>query len=446
MPAASAPVAPSPIPPAKRPLSRGDIRTLTLSALGGALEFYDFIIFVYFVSVLGKLFFPPDMPQWLGQLQVLGVFAAGYLVRPLGGIVMAHFGDKGGRKKMFTLSIFLMALSTIGISVLPSYESIGYAAPLLLLTMRLLQGAAIGGEVPGAWVFVSEHVPPRHVGLACGILTCGLTIGILLGSLIATAINTVFTPADIQSYAWRIPFLMGGVFGFLSVYLRRWLQETPVFKEMKARKELAAGLPLKVVLHRHGPAVILSMLVTWLLTAAIVVVILLTPNFFQTQHGIPATLTLQANSVATFFLAIGCIIAGALCDRFGGGRVLAVGSVLLAAACYTLYTLGGTRPDLLIVLYGITGLVVGTVGAVPYIMVRAFPPAVAFTGVSFSYNLSYAIFGGLTPMVVGAALRIDPLAYAHYMVAMSALGVVVGTVLTIRSRRVSAEAPAGVRA
>ncbi|WP_029006490.1 MFS transporter [Azorhizobium doebereinerae] len=430
----TAPAAPTHPAASKRPLSGNDIRTLVLSALGGALEFYDFIIFVYFVTVLGKLFFPPEIPLWLVQLQAFGIFAAGYLARPLGGIIMAHFGDKAGRKRMFTLSIFLMALSTLGISFLPSYASIGYAAPVLLLAMRVLQGAAIGGEVPGAWVFVSEHVPSRHVGLACGILTCGLTSGILLGSLVATAINTVFTQQDIVAYAWRIPFLLGGVFGFTSVYLRRWLQETPVFKEMKARRELAAELPLKVVLHRHTPAVIISMLVTWLLTAAIVVVILMTPALFQTRHAIPAPMTLEANSVATFFLSVGCVLAGALCDRFGGGRVLAVGSVFLGAASYALYTVIGPRPDLLIPLYGLAGLSVGVIGTVPYIMVRAFPSAVAFTGVSFSYNVSYAIFGGLTPLFVTLALQIDPLAHAHYLVAISVMGVAIGLFLAATGR------------
>jgi MFS family permease len=140
--------------------------------------------------VVGKLFFPADMPEWLRLMQTFGIFAAGYLARPLGGIVMAHFGDLLGRKKMFTLSIFMMAVPTLIMGLLPTYAQIGMWAPILLLLMRVIQGAAIGGEVPGAWVFVSEHVPQRHIGYACGTLTSGLTAGILLGSLVATAINS----------------------------------------------------------------------------------------------------------------------------------------------------------------------------------------------------------------------------------------------------------------
>ena len=151
---------PSSVP--ARPLTRRDYQTLALSALGGTLEFYDFVIYVFFATVLGGLFFPADMPDWLRMLQTFGIFAAGYLARPLGGIVIAHFGDTLGRKRMFTLSIFLMAAPTLVIGLLPTYASIGMAAPLLLLLMRVLQGAAIGGEMPGAWVFVAEHVPAQR--------------------------------------------------------------------------------------------------------------------------------------------------------------------------------------------------------------------------------------------------------------------------------------------
>ena len=171
---------------ASRPLTKQDYKTLSLAALGGALEFYDFIIFVFFANAIGQLFFPPEMPEWLRLLQTFGIFAAGYVVRPLGGIVMAHFGDLLGRKRMFTLSILMMAVPTLLIGLLPTYATIGLAAPLLLLLMRVFQGAAVGGEVPGAWVFVSEHVPNRFTGFACGVLTAGLTVGILLGSLVAT--------------------------------------------------------------------------------------------------------------------------------------------------------------------------------------------------------------------------------------------------------------------
>ncbi len=415
-------------------LNRNDYRTLTLAALGGTLEFYDFIIFVFFAATIAQLFFPPDMPEWLRQTQTFGIFAVGYLARPLGGIVMAHFGDLLGRKRMFMLSIFLMAIPTLAIGLLPTYASIGIAAPLLLLALRVLQGAAIGGEVPGAWVFVAEHVPPRHVGFACGTLTAGLTGGILLGSLVATAVNRAYDPAALLAEGWRMPFILGGVFGLVSVWLRQYLHETPVFKEMQERQQLADELPLRTVVRAHRPAIVLTMLMTWLLSAAVVVMILMTPTLIQKLYAIPAVTALQANSVATLFLSLGCIVFGALADRFGAGRVLALGCVALGATSWLLYQRLSVAPDDIYIWYALCGFFVGVIGVIPSTAVRAFPPVVRFSGLSFSYNVAYAIFGGLTPVLVSRLLPLDALAPVHYMAALCVVGVGLG--LYLRRREV----------
>ena len=413
-------------------LGRSEYRTLVLAALGGTLEFYDFIIFVFFAVVIGQLFFPPDMPDWLRQLQTFGIFAAGYLARPLGGIVMAHFGDLFGRKRMFMLSIFLMAVPTLVIGLLPVYADIGIWAPLLLLVLRVLQGVAVGGEVPGAWVFVAEHVPPRRVGFACGTLTAGLTGGILLGSLVATAINKLYSPADLLTQGWRVPFIIGGMFGLLSAWLRQWLHETPVFREMQLRKMLADELPLKTVIRAHRPAVILTMLLTWLLSAAIVVMILMTPALVQKLYAIPAATALQANSIATVFLSLGCVVFGVLADRYGAGRVLMVGCAMLGAASALFYWQVPVAPENINALYALCGFFVGVIGVVPSIAVMSFPPAVRFSGLSFSYNVAYAVFGGITPVAVSMMLRLDRLAPAHYVEALSAVGVMMGLYLWLR--------------
>ena len=409
-------------------LTRRDLRTLGLAALGGALEFYDFIIFVFFTGAIAQLFFPPDTPEWLRQLQTFGLFAAGYLARPLGGIVMAHFGDRAGRKRMFLLSVLLMAVPTLMIGLLPTFAEIGHAAPLALLVLRLMQGAAVGGEVPGAWTFVAEHVPARHVGFACGTLTAGLTAGILLGSLVATAVNTGMSPQQVLDHGWRLPFLAGGVFGLGAVFLRRMLEETPVFEALRERRELARGLPLRIVLAGHGRAVGVSMLLTWLLTAAIVVVILMTPTLIQTLYAIPAADALAANSIATLALTIGCVVYGVLADRHGAARVLALGCVLLLASTLALYLGLARMPAQLPLLYGVAGFCVGVVGVIPVMLVRAFPPAVRFSGISFAYNVAYAIFGGLTPLFVKLMMQRAPLAPAWYVAALCVLGVVVANV------------------
>ena len=417
-----------------------DVKTLLLSALGGALEFYDFVVFVFFAIPLSHLFFPPDTAPWLAQLQVFGIFAAGYLARPLGGIVMAHYGDKLGRKKMFTLSVFLMAVPTLAIGLLPVYAQIGMLAPLLLLLLRVVQGIAVGGEVPGAWVFVAEHVPPKRIGFACASLTSGLTVGILIGSLVAAAINSRMTPAEVLDHGWRLPFLAGGVFGFFAVWLRRWLSETPVFEAMHARKELASGLPLRLVFERHLPSVLLSMLVTWMLTAAIVVLILMTPTLVQPAFHVAPARAFFGNSVASVALALGCLFYGWLADRIGYARALLFGAIGLLVCGYTLYFDLQAGAAYFVALYALAGFAVGVVGVVPALMVVAFPPAVRFSGLSFSYNVAYALFGGLTPPLIGLLVKqFGVLAPAHYVAFTAVIGIAVAAwLLTARRSAVPA--------
>ena len=406
-----------------RTLGRRDIRTLTLAALGGALEFYDFVVFVFFAIPLSQLFFPHDTAPWLAQLQVFGIFAAGYLARPLGGIVMAHYGDKLGRKRMFTLSVFLMAVPTLGIGLLPVYAQVGMLAPLALLSLRVVQGIAVGGEVPGAWVFVAEHVPARRVGFACASLTSGLTVGIVIGSLAAAAINSRMSPATVLDWGWRVPFLAGGVFGFFAVWLRRWLSETPVFEAMHARRELASGLPLRQVFEQHFPSVLLSMLVTWMLTAAILVIVLMTPSLVQSVFHVAPARAFLGNTVASVALALGCLGYGVLADRIGFARALLFGAAGLVVCSYALYLDLRFGAAHFLVLYALAGLAVGVVGMVPALMVVAFPPAVRFSGLSFSYNIAYAVFGGITPPLIGLLVKqFGVLAPAHYVAFAAVIG------------------------
>ncbi|HWS78372.1 MAG TPA: MFS transporter [Thermomonas sp.] len=416
-------------------LTRAQVKTLSLAALGGALEFYDFVIFVFFAATMGALFFPPDMPEWLRLVQTFGIFAAGYLARPLGGIVMAHFGDLSGRKRMFMLSILLMAIPTLLMGLLPTYAQAGVLAPILLLLLRIMQGAAIGGEAPGAWVFVSEHVSPRHRNLACGALSAGLCTGILIGSLVARAVHANFDDAELQAWGWRLPFVIGGVFGFIALAVRRQLHETPVFAEMQAKRALAAELPLKTVLRAHGGAVALAMLLTWLLTAAVVVTLLMMPTLLQ-GVGVSRAEALSGNTLAICATVLANIIAGMLADRFGAGRVLVLWSALLGIAFWVFYAtaLAGAYSPWL---YMLAGFAVGVTALVPAIAVGGFPPQVRFSGLSFAYNVAYAIAGGLTPVLLSLAMKDNPAAPMHYIAAMALLGIGLGLFVSMRQPRLA---------
>lgn len=417
-----------------RTLNAQDYKTLSLSALGGALEFYDFIIFVFFSITISRLFFPNDMPDWLSQVQTFGIFAAGYLIRPLGGIVMAHFGDRFGRKRMFTLSILLMALPTLFIGCLPTYIDIGIFAPLLLLLMRLCQGLAVGGEVPGAWTFVSEHVPKNKIGLACGILTSGLSLGILLGSLVSTAMNRCLSSEQLIDWGWRIPFIVGGVFGLIAMYLRRWLKETPIFLEMQNRKqqELAKKIPVLTVLTGYLPQTILSMLLTWVLSAGIMVIMLMTPILLQKQFGYSAIDALQGNILAIIGLIISCTFYGMMMDKFAMGKVMLIGCVI-ATIVIAIFYLSLDNPHLLFITYSLAGFSVGIVGSFAYFMVRVFPTQIRYSGVSFSFNMAYAIAGGLTPLLISFLSDfVSKMAPAIYVIGLFGFGALIGLYLFIK--------------
>lgn len=283
-----------------------------------------------------------------------------------------------------------------------------------------------------AWVFVSEHVSPRHRNLACGSLSLGLLAGILLGSLVARAVNAAFDEAQLLAWGWRIPFVAGGVFGLLAMVLRRQLHETPVFAELQQRRALSAETPLKAVVRDHAGAVALGMLLTWLLTAAVVVTILMMPTFLQGM-GVSRDAALAGNALAVLAAMAANLLAGSLADRYGAGRVLALWSLLLGIAFWWFYreAQAGAYSQWH---YAIAGSAVGLTAMIPAIALGGFPAPVRFSGLSFSYNIAYAIAGGLTPVLLSLAMKNNPDAPMQYIAGMAVLGVGLGIFVESRSR------------
>lgn len=414
-------------------LSSQDKRTLALSSLGGALEFYDFVIYVFYAKIISDLFFPSTLSPFWAMLNTYGIFAAGYFFRPLGGVVMAHFGDLVGRKRLFSLSILLMSLPTLMIGILPTFETIGYAAPLLLLMMRIIQGIAIGGEIPAAWTFVSEHVPESRIGIANGLLTAGLSLGILLGALMSLLISVQFSETDIHAWAWRIAFIAGGIFGLFALYLRSYLKETPVFKTMQARKQLSKELPVKQVLVHHRSAVAIGMLFTWFLTGCVVVIILAMPNLLIGTFGYERALTFKMQSAAIVMQMLGCILAGTLADRFGCAKVMMLGATALAVTAGIFYhSLEHASHVTVFLLYMLLGLCSGTVGMVSSSMVKMFPAPIRFSGISFSYNVSYAIVGGMTLPLIQVLSQYSKIGAMYYIFALAIMVVCTALVFKIK--------------
>ena len=382
-------------------LGREDVKTLSLSALGGTLEFYDFIIFVIFTPYFHHHFFPEGLDEKWKLFNTYGAYAAGYLARPLGGIIMAHFGDKFGRKNMFMLSIVLMVIPTFVLAVMPTYQHIGYFAIVILFIIRVLQGIAIGGELPGAWVFVREHSPKHSIGMFLGLLTCGVAGGILLGTSIALVLQLNFGEQVIKDWAWRIPFGIGGVFGIVSVRLRKYLSETPTFQELKKQNQIN-DFPLKEVLKNYKPGVVLSLLITWVLTACVMVMLLLMPNFAKVAMGIDAISNTCLQMGGVFMMLVGLVASGALADNFKPSSICKFFAIGLCVFCslYFYETYVGKNVVLFSIYYLLACVFTGIVNFASIFMCAVYRPNVRFSGISFSYNVAYAIVGFITPILL----------------------------------------------
>lgn len=407
-------------------------RIIALCGLGGALEFFDFVIFLFLAPIISRNFFPPDTPEWLADVQALGIFAAGYIFRPLGGLIMAHYGDRSGRKQVFLVSIILMASATIGIACIPSYSTIGWLSPLALVFLRILQGVAIGGEAPGAWTFVAEHVPPRHLALACSFMSSSLISGAFLASVATIATHRYFSPEVMLDYGWRIPFVIAGIFGLLGAILRRWLSETPVFLRMRQERAKTSALPIMVVFRRHGEALAISVFATWILSAVVIVTTLMTPLILQQRYQFDPQVALAVSAFGTPFVCAGGLFAGYAADRVGLGRYFIAASLPFAAAAWLFYSQVNSASGNVYMLYALTSFCNGMVGVIPCFMVRSFPSSVRFTGLSLAYNVTFAIFGGLTPLMIGALLPTAPLAHLHYLFIVCLGMLLLGAYVSIR--------------
>src|SRR5215468_3482517 len=231
-------------------LSRSQWRVISLASLGGSLEYYDFIIYGIFAQYIARQFFPANDPN-VSLILSFSVLALGFLARPLGGLVLSGLGDRYGRRPVFLGSLFCTTAATIAIGVLPSYETWGLAAPLLLVTLRLVQGICLGGELPGALTYAVEAAPQR-AGLACGVIIFCVNGGVLVATLVNLGIQHALPLDDVASYGWRIAFSLGGFIGCISYVLRRYLEESPEFLRMHA----VAKNPIRELFQEHAGAVL----------------------------------------------------------------------------------------------------------------------------------------------------------------------------------------------
>ena len=399
--------------------TRRDTKNLGLASLGAVLEYFDFQVYVFVAAGIAIAFFPPGASPWVTQVQAFGIYAIGYLVRPVAGIIIAHFADRIGRKRMFVFTVLLMSVPTLLMGLLPTYEAVGWLAPALLLLLRILQGCAVGGELPTAAVFVSEHAPARRLGLFSGTFQGVVNCGLLLGAGAAALANVIagYDPA-LASLSWRLPFVLGGLFGLMAAYLRRQLQETPLFEKLKSEHGLSQEMPLAVILRQHRKQCIFALALVFVFSSTSGVYFQFLPVFLVGQLHFGRNLVFTANIIGVIAFVLGMPLWGMLRDRFGWAATLTCGAVLNAAISMWFFqyiaTLAPTDVRLAYA-YAVVGLGAGCVHAmVPALIASLFPTALRQSGFAFPYSIGTAVFTGLTPLMLAWLVRENGLSAPMY--------------------------------
>jgi MHS family proline/betaine transporter-like MFS transporter len=420
-------------------------RVVAAGMIGNVLEWYDFAIYGYFATSIGRHFFPHEDP--LAQLlSAFGVFAVGYMMRPVGGVIIGHIGDRFGRRAALTFSVAAMAIPTFLIGLLPSYATLGLFAPIALTLLRMAQGLSVGGEYTSSMVFLVEHAPHGRRGLMGALISCGACGGILLGSAVGATFAATLSPVALEEWGWRIPFLLGLLVGIAGYLLRRHVQETvpterrkraPIVETLQDHWRLVLGLAGLSVFNAVGFYVSFVYLVSWL----------------QMADGIAPARALEINSISMAVLLPVMIVTGLLNDRFGRKPFLLLAVILGFVGAVPLFWLLHD-PSPWSAQLGQLGLVVIIglyCGTQPTIMVEATPLPVRCTAVSLGYNMCLGIIGGLTPLVATWLVERTGNDIAPAFLIMAAAAVTFVTLLgfreTYRATFVSAaSAPAAVRA
>ncbi len=359
--------------------------------IGNVLEYYDVALYGFLALILAPIFFPSTSDYLSNTLASFLIFAAGFLARPIGSLLFGHFGDRLGRKKVLVLSIMLVSVPTFTIGILPSYDSIGIAAPLILLIVRLLQGLSVGGECAGITVFLMEHAKEKKsyfIGSLMPSTAC-------LGVIISTCLAAFFTMEFMPDWAWRIPFLLGAAAGIFGLYLRRSLNETPEFEKVKSQRLV---LPIKSVLINRWRSVLCVIGVT---SAAVVPFQIL---FFYMNVTLIGELQIQTShammisALLTSLLMIITPVAGVYADKIGAHKILNYSIFCTALFAYPLFTLM-SNPSVYKVLFLQVTLLFSNVGlqaVIPAFMSSLFPTRERYSGIAFSHSVGMAIFGGIT--------------------------------------------------
>ena len=377
-------------------LKLSDWKVIILASLGGALEFYDFVIFSTFAVYIGHQFFPSDN-KVTELLQTFVVFAVGYMARPIGGIILSNFGDRFGRRKVFIASMLAMSASTVAMGLLPGYAQWGVAATILMVLLRMAQGFCLGGELPGAITYVVETAP-RSAGFAAGVIFFCVNSGVGLASVLSLALHKYLTPDELAAWGWRLAFLIGGVLGLISFKLRLSLEETPEFQKIKSGGG-SAKAPFGELMRTHGTQVWVG-IAALALTGGFNGIVFSLPAFLPNAMGYTASEAIACQTVMLGVMSFGLLGTAWLGDRIPRRWLLRAGGLSFALLGYVWYVCANDRSISLLWLGAAAGLV-GSLsnGTFSGLAADLFPTRIRFSGIAMVLNIAFALFSGIAPFV-----------------------------------------------
>ena len=373
-------------------------RVAVAATIGNGLEWYDYALYGNLADIISRQFFPTDS-KFISLIATFGVFAIGFIMRPVGAILFGYIGDRFGRKVSLGYSIMLMAIPTALIGFLPNYNSIGILAPILLTIIRLVQGLALGGEFSGSITYTVESAERRR-NLFGSLAVVSLITGTLLGTGIATLFANVLSKQEMEVWGWRVPFIIGFFIGIIGLYIRRFLDESPHYTHAKDSNQLSTR-PIYELFSKHSGKILLSIGLYMSVTVPFYMLTVFMNSFMSKYLGFPVREALIISTIGQIVLLIFVPVSALLCDKFGSAKVMIISTLSLIIFSLPIFWLINHQ----IFAYTLTGIIAFAfllafyIAPIPTVLVDIFPTRVRYTGMAIACNLCAATFGGTAPIV-----------------------------------------------